>query len=154
VAVSFVSPRDVKSVAEIEKLIKTKIEIEPVEFDEDRPDIRRQGRFNEGHRLYDREGRREEGRGDARAQSVERPRERSPERGDAGAAERRRDTPRPASRSATQADPFFDRPYEATATEAMEPASWEAAAKPVTNRSNLSTNIRPKRKLAALFKQS
>lgn len=156
VAVSFVSPRDVKSVAEIEKLIKTKIEIEPIEFDEDRPDIRRQGRFNEGHRLYDREGRREDGRGEARAEGVERPRERGPERGDAGAVERHRDKPRPASRSsAAQADPFFDRPYEATtATEAAEPAPWEAAVKPVTNRGNLSTNIRPKRKVAALFKQS
>lgn len=143
VAVSFVSPRDVKSVAEIEKLIKTKIEIEPVEFEEDRPDIRRQGRFNEGHRLYDREGRREDGRGEG----SERPRERIE-----ASPERRRE-PRPAPRSAP-ADPFFDRPYEATSTEAAEPAPWEAAAKPVTNRGNLSTNIRPKRKVAALFKQS
>ncbi|MFO6418959.1 DEAD/DEAH box helicase [Hylemonella sp. W303a] len=141
VAVSFVSPRDVKSVAEIEKLIKTKIEIEPIEFEEDRPDIRRQGRFNEGHRLYDQERGREDG-------------ERSRERVDRGAPglERRRET-RPAPRAAP-ADPFFDRPYEAPATEVAEPAPWEAAAKPATNRGNLSTNIRPKRKLAALFKQS
>ncbi|EGI77133.1 DEAD/DEAH box helicase [Hylemonella gracilis] len=144
VAVSFVSPRDVKSVAEIEKLIKTKIEIEPIEFEEDRPDIRRQGRFNEGHRLYDQEGRRDDGRG----VGVERPRERVE-----GNSERRRES-RPAPRSAP-ADPFFDRPYEATPpSEAAEPAPWEAAAKPAINRGNLSTNIRPKRKLAALFKQS
>lgn len=148
VAVSFVSPRDVKSVAEIEKLIKTKIEIEPVEFDEDRPDIRRQGRFNEGHRLYEREPGREETRGEG----GERPRERA-ERSEGSAPRRRDAAPRPASR-ATPADPFFDRPYEAPATEAAEPAPWEAAAKPVTNRGNLSTNIRPKRKVAALFKQS
>jgi len=43
-AVSFVGGNnDARLVADIEKLIKTKIELEAVEFDEDRPDIRSQG---------------------------------------------------------------------------------------------------------------
>ena len=45
-------------------------------------------------------------------------------------------------------DPFFDKPYEAPATEAAP--AWEAAAKPAGNR--VSANIKPKRKVAALFK--
>ena len=48
-----------------------------------------------------------------------------------------------------QADPFFDRPYEATA--AATP-SWEAAPKaaPASTRA-MSSNIKPKRKVAALL---
>ena len=38
--------------ADIEKLLKTKIELEAVEFDEDVPDIRKQGRINDGRRMY------------------------------------------------------------------------------------------------------
>jgi hypothetical protein len=43
---------DARLVGDIEKLIKTKIELEPVEFDEDLPDIRKQGRINDGRRMY------------------------------------------------------------------------------------------------------
>ena len=53
-AVSLVGgSNDARLVADIEKLIGQKIEIEPLEFDEDRPRIREQGRFNSGHRLYE-----------------------------------------------------------------------------------------------------
>ncbi|MEY2736581.1 MAG: putative ATP-dependent helicase, partial [Pseudomonadota bacterium] len=45
-------------------------------------------------------------------------------------------------------DPFFDQPYEPPATDAAP--AWEAAAKPVTSR--VSSNIKTKRKVAALFK--
>jgi hypothetical protein len=47
-------------------------------------------------------------------------------------------------------DPFFERPYEASTT--AEPASWEKAAPaaPSTSRGH-SPNIKPKRKVAALF---
>jgi ATP-dependent RNA helicase RhlE len=38
-------------VGDIEKLIKTKIELEAVEYDEDLPDIRKQGRINDGRRM-------------------------------------------------------------------------------------------------------
>ncbi|MDQ6640741.1 MAG: ATP-dependent helicase, partial [Pseudomonadota bacterium] len=44
-------------------------------------------------------------------------------------------------------DPFFDKPYEPTAS-AAEPA-WEPRAAPVGR--GLSPNIKPKKKVAALF---
>ena len=140
IAVSFVAPKDTRLVADIEKLIKTKIEIEPIEYDEDRPDIRRQGRFNEGHRLYDRDE--EGGRGRERSSSERGPRADRPDRGE------RRQAPRPVAPVAPL-DPFFNQPYEAPA-EVAEPAPWEAATRPAGR--VVSTNIRARRKVAALFK--
>jgi hypothetical protein len=46
-------------------------------------------------------------------------------------------------------DPFFEKPYEAATTDASP--SWEASV-PKTSRSSISANIKPKRKVAALFK--
>jgi hypothetical protein len=46
-------------------------------------------------------------------------------------------------------DPFFQKPYEAPVSET--PASWEPTG-PKTPRSSISANIKPKRKVAALFK--
>jgi ATP-dependent RNA helicase RhlE len=128
-AVSFVSPKDARLVGDIEKLIKTKIEIEAVEYDEDKPDIRRQGRFNEGRRLYE--------------QSEELGSERR----------ERRSAPREESRRpvAPPQDPFFNKPYEAPQAVA-EPAPWEPVAKPAGR--VVSANIRPKRKVAALFNKT
>jgi len=86
-AVSFVGGgNDARLVADIEKLIKTKIELEAVEFDEDRPDIRSQGRINDGRRMYAENGEqargpRSEGRGDSRGEG--RGRSHSNERDDA-----------------------------------------------------------------------
>ncbi|MFT4195235.1 MAG: ATP-dependent helicase, partial [Ottowia sp.] len=57
----------------------------------------------------------------------------------------RRAAPAPAP-----ADPFFDRPYEAPAEPPAEAPAWEQKARPA--RSGLSANIKPKRKVAALFK--
>ena len=54
----------------------------------------------------------------------------------------------PSSRPQPQSDPFFDKPYEASATSA-EPA-WEKRATPTAGR-GLSPNIKPKKKVAALF---
>src|SRR5665647_1352770 len=51
-AVSFVARSDARLVVDLEKLLKSKIELEAVEFDEDVPDIRKQGRINDGHRMY------------------------------------------------------------------------------------------------------
>ena len=48
-------------------------------------------------------------------------------------------------------DPFFDQPYESTAVADAQPA-WEAAAKANPARSGMSANIKPKKKVAALFK--
>jgi ATP-dependent RNA helicase RhlE len=128
VAVSFVSPKDSRLVGDIEKLIKIKIEVEPIEYEQDRPDIRRQGRFNEGHRLYDA----------AEGQEVRR---------------ERRSQPREAQRPlpAKSSDPFFNQPYEAsTEVSTAPPASWEATAR--SSGRVVSGNIKPKRKVAALFK--
>jgi len=129
VAVSFVSPKDAKLVAEIEKLIKTRIEIEPLEYDEERPDIRRQGRFNEGRRLYEHGAADEEGYGQRERRTGSREASRRP--------------------PAAAQDPFFDQPYQ-PAADVHEPPPWEAAVKPAGKAAP--SNIKPKRKVAALFK--
>src|SRR6476619_4719791 len=87
-AVTLVSPSDGRLVADLEKLLKRKIEIEPLEFDDDRP----RGRINDGRRAW-----REQDGEDRPARSEERRRE-----------------PRAAQ---APKDPFFDQPYEAPATE-------------------------------------
>ena len=46
-------------------------------------------------------------------------------------------------------DPFFDQPYEPP--QVQEAPAWEANAKPATR---VSANIKPKRKVAALFKST
>ena len=123
-AVTLVSPGDGRLVADLEKLLKKKVEIEPMEFEEDRP----RGRINDGRRAW-----REAGEtGDPRDALDPPPRERERER-------------RPA---AAPRDPFFDQPYETPATET--PPAWEQAAKQPTSR--VSSNIKTKRKVAALFK--
>jgi len=124
-AVTFVTPSDQRLVGDIEKLLKRKIEIEAVEFDEDRP----RGRINDGRRTWrDRDEDRDEA-----------PRERAPRR------EERHETRAPA-------DPFFDKPYESPQGETAAQPAWETSAKQSTPR--VSGNIKPKRKVAALFKSS
>ncbi|MEY2617907.1 MAG: putative ATP-dependent helicase [Pseudomonadota bacterium] len=124
-AVTFVSGSDGRLVADLEKLLKKKLEIEAVEFEEDRP----RGRINDGRRTW-----RERGEtGDPR---------------DVLDAPRAPREVRPARAPSAPRDPFFDQPYEAPATEAAP--AWEASAKPVTSR--VSANIKSKRKVAALFK--
>jgi superfamily II DNA/RNA helicase len=132
-AVSFVASSDQRLVADIEKLIKTKIELEPIEFEEDLPRIKEQGRINDGRRMY-----REIDDGVVR-ESRDRPERR----------ERREYMPhRP---PVAPRDPFFDQPYEAAIASDAQPA-WEAAAKASPARSGVSANIKPKKKVAALFK--
>jgi superfamily II DNA/RNA helicase len=126
-AVTLVSPSDGRLMADLEKLLKRKIEIEALEFDEDRP----RGRINDGRRAWREE---EEGR-DAR-------RDRAP----APAYEERRREPR----NTAPKDPFFDQPYQPPEREAAP--NWEAGAKPASGR--ISANIKPKRKVAALFKST
>ena len=144
-AVTFVSKSDARLVGDIEKLIKTKIELEAVEFDEDVPDIRKQGRINDGRRMYA-EGSQDDSRhGSHRAGSI---RDVAHE-GQYARQERppRRDHTRPAPASR---DPFFDKPYEPAPVVEGTP-SWEAAAARPGPRS-ISANIKPKRRVAALFK--
>ncbi len=130
-AVSFsAGGNDVRLVADIEKLINKKIEIEPLEFDDERP----RGRINDGRRRW-----REEGEaGDTRDLL-----EATPARGQRGGY-------RP---SAAPRDPFFDKPYESSPSD-VKPADWEAAgaAQSTAARGSLSTSTKSKRKVAALFK--
>ena len=138
-AVSFVSKSDARLVGDIEKLIKTKIELEAVEFDEDAPDIRKQGRFNEGRRMYAES----EGNGESSGRRAEPSRESQYSRQERAP---RRDFSRPAP---APRDPFFDKPYEAVAATDAAPA-WEATVKQASR--GISANIKPKRRVAALFK--
>ena len=124
-AVSLVTRDDSRLVADIEKLIRRKIDLEALELDSDRPPRRRRD-----------EGWRDEGRPDD---------ERSP------AAQPTEYRPRRSPEPVRAADPFFDRPYEADPN--AEPA-WEkttAAAAPAASRSSLSRFIKPKRKVATLL---
>ncbi|MEB0112840.1 DEAD/DEAH box helicase [Variovorax sp. RTB1] len=162
-AVSFASGgNDARLVADIEKLIKTKIELEAIEFEEDTP----RGRINDGRRHW-----REEGEaGDAR-DVLDQPRARTD--GDSGSNFESRDRSdrggecsnerfsearppmrgggRPHRGPAMSRDPFFDKPYEPGQPDATP--AWEAAAKAAPSR-GISSNIKTKRKVAALFKTS
>ena len=146
-AVTFVGGgNDARLLADIEKLIKTKIELEAVEFEEDQPDIRKQGRINDGRRMYHEDGNgggdngRSAGRGEGRGPREDNDRVRAPRAP-------RNDYNRPVQASR---DPFFDKPYEPTAAAPEAAPSWEATARTTTR--SISANIKPKRKVAALFK--
>ena len=139
-AVSFVASSDQRLVADIEKLIKTKIELEPMVFDEDQAPT---GRINDGRRMY-REAEDAAPRDSAPRDSA--PRERREPR----EFRERREAP-PHRQSTAPRDPFFDQPYESAAASDAQPA-WEAAAKTNPARSGVSANIKPKKKVAALFK--
>jgi ATP-dependent RNA helicase RhlE len=133
--------------ADIEKLIKTKIELEAVEFEEDQPDIRKQGRINDGRRMYQEDGTVGGDNGRSAGRAEPRGRAHSNERDDAYRTRAPREYSRPAP---APRDPFFDKPYEpAPVTEAVVAPSWEATARPARS---ISANIKPKRKVAALFK--
>ncbi|MEY4765302.1 MAG: hypothetical protein RI907_1975 [Pseudomonadota bacterium] len=141
-AVSLVTGADARLMADIEKLIKKKPEVEPFELEDDRArrprysrgeegDDRRPSRYSRG----DGEGAREGGREGAREGGREFVREAAPRA--------------PVRRA--PADPFFDKPYEPQAS--AEPASWDkkdAAAAPAAGGS-LSRFIKPKRKVATLL---
>ena len=139
-AVTLVSGSDARLVADIEKLLKTKLDIEALEYDEDRPNIQQQGRINDGRRAWREAGESSEPRNDAARRDAA-PRERREPR---EPREYRGFRPAVASR-----DPFFEKPYESSTAD-VAPA-WEAAAKSPA-RSGVSANIKPKRKVAALFK--
>jgi hypothetical protein len=145
---------DARLVADIEKLIKTKIELEAIEFEEDQPNIRQQGRINDGRRMYHEDGSasnsgggdngRSGGRGDGRGEGRSRPREDGFRRSEGAPRSNFRPTQAPR-------DPFFDKPYEVSvSTQADTAPSWEASTKPVSR--GVSANIKPKRTVAALFK--
>ena len=114
--------------ADIEKLLKKKLEIEPFEIEDDTPRRRRQ--------VEDESSVAPEFDGDverAAARAIDRAAER-PQRRPSGPA----------------ADPFFDRPYEPSTGSAASPAAWEAE-KAVAPIKPLSPNIRPKKAVASLL---
>ena len=139
-AVSFVSKSDARLVADIEKLIKVKIDLEAIEFEEDQPDIRKHGRINDGRRMYAEGSHEESRRGGHRDAGTREPTQ-------AAQYPRPERSPRPAP---APRDPFFDKPYEAAPLTDAAPA-WEASAARPGARS-VSANIKPKRRVAALFK--
>ena len=132
-AITLVSSSDVRLVADIEKLIHKKIEIEPLELDGDsaRPPFRERPRRDDDEQSN---GRGSEPR-EAREREVREPR----------AVASMRSAPREAPR--VSSDPFFDKPYEPSSSDA-EPA-WEKRATPMGR--GLSPNIKSKKKVAALF---
>jgi len=127
-AVTLVTRDDVRLVGDIEKLIKKKIELEPIELEDDRPPRRAPRR-----------------REDEEVERFAAPRAEPDAAYVPAAAERPR-------RAAASGDPFFDRPYEATGPGG---ASWEAASKASSASApasrGLSPNIKPKRKVASLL---
>lgn len=125
-AVSFSAGKnDDRLIADIEKLIKKKCEVEAIEFEDVASQSAPQGRLNDGRRMYAQER-------ELNAPRAERPR-------------------REYSRPAPPRDPFFDKPYEASAEVDQAKPSWEAAEPRPTMRS-VSANIKTKRRVAALFK--
>ena len=126
-AVTFVSNSDGRLVADLEKLLKKKLELEAIEYEEDTP----KGRINDGRRAW-----REAGElGDPRDVL------------DAPPPERFVRPQREFRAPSAPRDPFFDQPYQAPATDAAP--AWESAARPANR---ISANIKSKRKVAALFK--
>ncbi|MCX7266183.1 MAG: DEAD/DEAH box helicase [Burkholderiales bacterium] len=143
-AVTLVSPSDTRLVSDIEKLIKNKIEVEAFEFEDGRP----RDHFNDGHRAERHPERNIEQGSDRHTERY--PRRRDDAQPRAGAEPReRRGGFKPAQPSR---DPFFEQPYEVPNAEQAQAASWEASPKSVATRGSVSANIKPKRKVAALFK--
>ena len=125
-AITLVARDDTRLVADIEKLIHKKIEIEPLELDEPaRPPYRERARRDD-----------DEARAGGEIRAARESRE-----------PRSAPSPRAPREPQRSADPFFDQPYEPSAGSA-EPA-WEPRAAPVGR--GLSPNIKPKKKVAALF---
>ncbi|MBX3621284.1 MAG: DEAD/DEAH box helicase [Rhizobacter sp.] len=116
-AMTLVTREDTRLVSDIEKLIKKKIDLEPLELDEGRP-----------------AGREDRPRRPREAASYD-------------------EAPRPARSHApaprAPKDPFFDKPYEPSPT--AEAPAWESAKPAPSVGRGLSPNIKPKKKVAALF---
>jgi len=165
VAITLVDREDGRLIAEVEKLLKKKIELEPFEFEDDRP-RRAPLRAREAAEARPDRAERAEPGVSATTQATDAPpvprdardtrelreireaRESRPSRDFADRAPRDfNDRPRRAP-----ADPFFDKPYEPSAQPAADKPAWEQkAAAPATTVRGLSPNIRTKRKLASLL---
>jgi superfamily II DNA/RNA helicase len=142
-AISFVSGSDQRLVGDIEKLLKTKINLETVTVEQDRSRERREPRNDSRESRGGDRGERSESssrpRGDSALSRDSRPREQDSRRSrEVGYV--------PAPR--IKNDPFFDKPYEAPVRSA------EAAAPAAPDPLRKSANIKPKRVMAALFKST
>jgi superfamily II DNA/RNA helicase len=139
-AVSLVSPSDSRLLADIEKLINIKAEVEPLPLED--AGARPVGRYNDGQKHWGR-GDEEESRGGVPAVASRAP---------AGVSRSPRPV-RPAEGrygSRAPVDPFFDKPYEPSPTSQDQPG-WEPDAK-VSAPRGISANIKSKRRVAALFR--
>jgi ATP-dependent RNA helicase RhlE len=135
-AVTLVDRDDSRLIADIEKLIKKKIEIEPFEIEDDRPPRRPRRDADGDERPRWREASRD-GPRDSPREWADRAIERASERAPRAWAP----PPRPS-------DPFFDKPYEPTGE---GQASWEKGAPTPAPAKGPSANIRPKKKVASLL---
>ena len=149
-AFTLVTKGDARLVGEIEKLIKRKLDLEPIELEGERRrfDGDRGERSDRGPRAdrSDRGGERAspgEGGGERRDFRREREDRRDEAYGSQGSHSH---APSRAPRQAY--DPLFDKPYEAT--QGGDAPAWEKGAANAP-RGGLSANIKPKRKVAALF---
>jgi len=124
-AVTLVARDDMRLVGDIEKLLKRKIEIEPIEIDDDRPAYRARPRQDDVPDV------------DAARAQAERAIERAAER------------PRREPAGRRSVDPFFDQPYQAAAD--TQPAAWEKSVTATSAVKLPASNIRPKKKVAALL---
>jgi ATP-dependent RNA helicase RhlE len=124
-AVTLVTRDDNRLVADIERLIKKTLEIEPFELEDDRPRRPPPRRRDEDDNYRE-----------AAERAIER----------AAAPSPAPDRPR---RSAASSDPFFDKPYEPTGEGG---AAWEKGpAAGSTSKALLSPNIKPKKRVASLL---
>ena len=124
IAVTLVTRADARNISDIEKLIKQKIDLLPIEVEDDRPARRPRREFE--------------------SSEARQPRERTAE-------VRREEAPRPSYRAPAPAsrDAFFDKPYEAKAD--GEKAAWEKGPAPSAAARGLASNSKVKKKVAALF---
>jgi ATP-dependent RNA helicase RhlE len=137
-AVTLVTRDDTRLVSDIEKLIKKKIDLDPLELDDSAPRREARPERSERPRRVEEDDARDSSRDIARDS-------RSSSAGSAPTY-----TPRPRSFGPKpSSDPFFDKPYEASAT--AEP-SWDSKTPaPSIATRGMSPNIKPKSKVAALF---
>ncbi len=136
-AVSLVTSSDARLMADIEKLIKKKIEVEPFELQDDRRP-RRESRYSEDREERPAESSASAG-GDREPSSRDRDRD----------ASRPARPARPAYRRSEPVDPFFNQPYEPAA--GADPVWEDKSATPASSTSSVSRFIKPKRKVAALL---